>query len=575
LGQTPILRPLQPNGRVTSVPRTSASAIGKPGWCNRLPHLLLALLALSALLSTLLVTWSERSRAITAPILLGHYAVAGSLATDGRAIVVAIPETADATILLEVSGNERHAMLIRSAGQIPELTLAQGTVLWLERSCTDCSGRIRALRLATRETWTLAETGIRSGPRADGRWAAWVSRNGTDRLFVADLETSRQPPRILAVLPPEHEITDLQLCAGRVAWVEVTRTEQWRIQLQPVASADPPVTVLQGEGAPPSILLSNDALITIDQTMRVISLDEPRLSVPIWESAPESVTTDGRYVFWIDTVFLETGRRAIVAYDTLSKSRFLAVPDATHVSRLAVGGDQLVWFQEHGPDDVSLWAAPIADLLPTARRAKPERQNPTWRYFPETGHYLANGFRHFWEQFGGASPFGFPLSEEFDEYDLDSGRFRTVQYFERARFVWIPESPIALDGVVLDPIGVELVHQLGLASARAFRSPAAASNGAAMTSCRTFSETGHELCGPLLDAWLHIGSSVTASLSSEEVALLITGPAISEPIVLPDGTIVQYFERARLELRPQAEPERAISLGRIGAEILAARDWLR
>ncbi|WP_448576923.1 hypothetical protein [Thermomicrobium sp.] len=575
MGQTPILRPLQPNGRVTTVPRSSASAIGKPRFCNRLVHPLLALLGLSAVLSTLLVTWNERSRAITAPLLLGRFAAAGTLATDGRVILLTMPETADSTLLLELSGNERHATLIRTPGQVPELVLAQGAVLWLERPCADCSGRIRALRLATRETWTLAETGVRSPPRANGRWAAWVTRNGTDRLFVTDLENTRHPPRILAVLPPEHEITDLQLRAGRVAWVEVSRTGQWRIRLQPVASADEPVTVLQGEGTPPSILLSNDALITIDHAIRVVSLDGSHPSVPIWEGTPESVTTDGRFVFWIDSVSPDTERRAIVAYDTLSKSRFLAVPDATHVRRLAAGGDQLVWFQEHPPDDVTLWAAAIADLLPTARRAKPERQEPGWRYFPETGHYLANGFRHFWEQFGGASIFGFPLSEEFDEYDPDTGRFWTVQYFERARFVWIPESPIARDGVVLDHIGVELAHQLGLASARAFRSPAPASDRAAMTTCRAFSETGHELCGPLLDAWLHIGSSVTASMPPDQAALLITGLVISEPTVLPDGTIVQYFERARLELRPQAEPERAVSLGRIGAEILAARGWLR
>ncbi|MBO9405391.1 MAG: hypothetical protein J7448_09940, partial [Thermomicrobium sp.] len=78
MGQTPILRPLQPNGRVTTVPRTAASAIGKPRWCNRLVHLVLALLGLSATLSTLLVTWNERSRAITAPLLLGRYAAAGA-----------------------------------------------------------------------------------------------------------------------------------------------------------------------------------------------------------------------------------------------------------------------------------------------------------------------------------------------------------------------------------------------------------------------------------------------------------------------------------------------------------------
>ena len=54
-------------------------------------------------------------------------------------------------------------------------------------------------------------------------------------------------------------------------------------------------------------------------------------------------------------------------------------------------------------------------------------------YFAATGHYLAYGFKTYWQQHGGLAVFGYPISEEFTENG------RTVQYFERARFEWWPE----------------------------------------------------------------------------------------------------------------------------------------
>jgi hypothetical protein len=55
-------------------------------------------------------------------------------------------------------------------------------------------------------------------------------------------------------------------------------------------------------------------------------------------------------------------------------------------------------------------------------------------YFPETGHTLWGEFRAFWEQRGGLPVFGYPLSETVDEAG------RSVQYFERAKFVYYPED---------------------------------------------------------------------------------------------------------------------------------------
>jgi hypothetical protein len=55
-------------------------------------------------------------------------------------------------------------------------------------------------------------------------------------------------------------------------------------------------------------------------------------------------------------------------------------------------------------------------------------------FYPETGHRLCFTFRDYWDAHGGLAVLGYPISEEL----MEGGR--TVQYFERARFEWHPES---------------------------------------------------------------------------------------------------------------------------------------
>ena len=61
-------------------------------------------------------------------------------------------------------------------------------------------------------------------------------------------------------------------------------------------------------------------------------------------------------------------------------------------------------------------------------------------FFNETKHTLANGFRLYWQANGGLPIYGYPLSQEFDEKNVDDGKTYTVQYFERARFEWHPDA---------------------------------------------------------------------------------------------------------------------------------------
>ncbi|GEM_PF-3749372 len=95
----------------------------------------------------------------------------------------------------------------------------------------------------------------------------------------------------------------------------------------------------------------------------------------------------------------------------------------------------------HGPPE-----APVANL------ATP--WDPNQRYFPQTGHIVSNAFLTFFDQHGGETMFGFPLSEARIENGI------IVQWFEKARFEWHPENPEPYR-VQLGLIGEERYKEIG------------------------------------------------------------------------------------------------------------------
>ena len=97
------------------------------------------------------------------------------------------------------------------------------------------------------------------------------------------------------------------------------------------------------------------------------------------------------------------------------------------------------------------WAATHAHG--PAFQQTPQSTSPACRYFPETHHNVCNGFRAYWEQFGGLAVFGYPLSEEYTENGV------VVQVFERARFEWHPGAWPTRYDVLLTRLGAE---QLGV-----------------------------------------------------------------------------------------------------------------
>lgn len=78
-------------------------------------------------------------------------------------------------------------------------------------------------------------------------------------------------------------------------------------------------------------------------------------------------------------------------------------------------------------------------------------------YYSETGHTLGAPFTTFWETKGGLTAFGYPISEPMQEKNADTGQTYTVQYFERYRMEYHPDT----GGIELGRLGVEVAQQRG------------------------------------------------------------------------------------------------------------------
>ena len=173
------------------------------------------------------------------------------------------------------------------------------------------------------------------------------------------------------------------------------------------------------------------------------------------------------------------------------------------------------------------------------------------RFFPQTGHNVAEPFLQFYEQQGGLALFGLPLTEAFNDGTL------TIQYFERARMEWHADYP-AGQQVALGQLGREVTAGR---DAEAPFVPLALSLGGGTF----FRETGHTLGGAFAAFWQRNGGLAIFGLPlSEEFTEALPG----EPPLT-----VQYFERARFELRADGFGVR-VELGLLGAQAFRQRGLL-
>jgi Tol biopolymer transport system component len=177
--------------------------------------------------------------------------------------------------------------------------------------------------------------------------------------------------------------------------------------------------------------------------------------------------------------------------------------------------------------------------------AAPTAAQTGLRCFDETGYCISGPIRASWEQNGGISVFGFPITPQ--RVETVEGRTVQVQWFERDRL------EIQADGQIT--AGRLGARYLELQDRSWFTLPQVDS---APPGCRYFAETRHSLCEPFLSYWEQNGG------------LERFGYPISEPLdeeIEGQTYEVQYFERRRMELHPEL-PGTPVLLGLLGREVL-------
>lgn len=160
-------------------------------------------------------------------------------------------------------------------------------------------------------------------------------------------------------------------------------------------------------------------------------------------------------------------------------------------------------------------------------------------YFPETGMSVSFGFKRYFQERGGLSIFGYPITPEIQEHGF------TVQYFQRARFEYHPEHAGTIYEVQLGLLGDILT------SGRNFPKATPVANTAMQ---RYYPETGHVVSGAFLRFFDTRGG------------LDIFGYPVSG-VIEENGLSVQYFQRSRFEYHPELPEIYQITLGLLGEEL--------
>lgn len=187
----------------------------------------------------------------------------------------------------------------------------------------------------------------------------------------------------------------------------------------------------------------------------------------------------------------------------------------------------------------------------------PKSSDPSYTYFPETGHNVPQPIMDYYNANGGWRNIGLPLTELFREVQPD-GTVRLVQYFER-QILQLNPPPSKLPLVESDLIG--------------YSAPAPPSSRAPIAPFPNdaqhvyFPQTQHSLSYGFLSEWEKYGG------------LQAFGYPITEEFsaTTPDGRryVAQIFERARFEWWPDrvGKPDE-ITHGLLVTDLLRQAGWI-
>ncbi len=302
-------------------------------------------------------------------------------------------------------------------------------------------------------------------PAIDGSELVFLRQaqtGGTAQLVARDLTSAQE-----RVIVADHIVTQPSVSGGVVVW------EDWRSGLPDVYAYDIGAQVMYAiarsqQAFDPAVSQHYIAWISRSDTahgrVQVVSL-VPRL--PTDPQDPPAVPSADNVYFPQTHHFMSSGFKTF--WQGHGGAEILGYPLTEEFSEKdPTTGEQITvqYFQRakleyraSAPEGQHITVALLGLTLTADRnfpKVDPVSDNDNTRYFPETGHTISLGFKDFWEANGGLAAFGYPISEEFTENG------RTVQYFQRARFEYNPNSDNPDSKVTLGLLGQEALERLGL-----------------------------------------------------------------------------------------------------------------
>jgi hypothetical protein len=428
---------------------------------------------------------------------------------------------------------------------------------------------IMGKRLDTGEEFTISDSLTNLAyVYVSGRFVVWINeRNHVQSLLVRDLETMAEP----VVVASSNNSIGFAVDGTHIAWAEykydgsghrdlyVTTLDSDRLTNQRIA------TDIDMFGMD----LADDLLVyTSGHGIETINLDTSERH-HYGELNALYFSTDGQRIVWWDTGGTSPNGPGIISYDLLSGEQTTVAANAGSGEPFIRNG-VLVWrrmrYGGHGTFSGQQIFAVVADShLPSSRQEPPTEEREQSQYFPETGQYLNLGFKNYWDANGALPVFGYPLTEEFQEFNADTEDVFTVQYFERQRFEWHPENADTPYVVLLGRLGAQALESQGRNWMDFPKADPSAPN--------YFSETGHAIAPQFLEYWSSHGLEFGDVRTSYRESLALFGYPISEPMTETnadgDTVLTQYFERAVFEYHPEV----GVLLRRVGAEMLSERGW--
>ena len=293
--------------------------------------------------------------------------------------------------------------------------ISGNTVVYIDQGMAGGNPALKLYDIETKQTKTLAKDHLVARPAINGNYVVWEDwRSGAPNIFAYDTQKNTEytltrsgDARVPFVSGKFIGWLKSDAFTARVTAVQLV-AKLPSDRLDPPTAPEPDVTYFPQTGH----YLSRGF-----KEFWQSHGDLAYFGYPITEEFPD-VAPDGQQV--------------TVQYFERSKLEYVK---ATGVTRIGLVGTELTHDRNFAP------IQPFPDA-------------PDRRYFRETGHSLAAGFKKYWDDHNGAVTFGFPISEELTENGLD------VQYFERGRLEYHPELP-ADKQITLGRLGEELLEARG------------------------------------------------------------------------------------------------------------------